>query len=167
VTCLLDVQERLRDTSTDVFNNLMLPDRLTNLRESIHSPCIGGSGSNAKTIDPQSIKQVLCQSAENSENGRLKSLKTMCYSGIVGINRESHMSSHCRYLRTGIMTGGAKLLIAYECAAVAEGRQRSATSSHPNNKHRQHKVQVAYRCCWNAHRHSLCEKNLWNCFRIL
>ena len=35
------------------------------------------------------------------------------------------MSSHCRYLRTGIMTGGAKLLIAYECAAVAEGRHRS------------------------------------------
>jgi len=129
----------------------MLPDRFTNLRESIHSPCIGGSGSNAKTIDPQSIKQVLCQSAENSENGQLKPKKTKCYGVLVGTNRESHMSSHCRYLRTGIMTGGAKLLIAYECAAVAEGRQGGSKATQRNNNNKQRTVHAAcHRCDKNT-----------------
>jgi len=52
------------DTSTDVFNNLILPDPQIDLRECIHNPRIPGIGIPKKTIDLQSIKQVLCQSGE-------------------------------------------------------------------------------------------------------
>jgi hypothetical protein len=55
------------ETSTDVFTNLILPYRITNVRESTHSPFTSGSGSATKTIDPLSIKQVPCQLAENRD----------------------------------------------------------------------------------------------------
>jgi hypothetical protein len=51
-SCSINQRDWLINTSTDVFNNLILPDRTPNHRESIHSPRIGGSGSRTKTVDP-------------------------------------------------------------------------------------------------------------------
>ena len=56
------------------------------------------------------------------------------------------MSSQCRALRTAIMTGEAKLLIVVGCATVAEKRHEYLATSHPNNKHKQAKVNAASRC---------------------
>ncbi len=118
------------DTSTDVINNLMLPDRITNDRESTHSPRNGGSGSRTKTIDPQSIKQVPCQSGEKREISAVTYLKTTSYGCSIGVNRNNTMSSQCLHFRTAIMTGLAKLLIAWECVAVAKERHKARPSSH-------------------------------------
>jgi hypothetical protein len=44
------------------------------------------------------------------------------------------------------MTGEAKLLIVVGCATVAEERHEYLATSHPNNKHKQAKVNAASRC---------------------
>jgi hypothetical protein len=114
---------RLTNTSTDAFNNLILPNLIPNHRECIHSPYIGESGSCSKTVDLQSIKQVLCQSGELLQKNGIKRGKTVTYVVLVGVIRNNHMSSRCLHFRTAIMTAGAKLLIAWKCWAVAEQRQ--------------------------------------------
>jgi hypothetical protein len=55
----------------------MLPDRETNRREYIHSICTSECDNDTKTTNPQSIKQVLCQSGALSEIKRFIRLKTI------------------------------------------------------------------------------------------
>ena len=63
------------------------------------------------------------------------------------VNRSKDMSSRCRRFRTSVMTRNAKLLIAYGCATVAEGRQGKDAASLSNNNHKRRKVNAASRCC--------------------
>ena len=62
------------------------------------------------------------------------------------VYRNKDMSSTCRYFRTSIMTKRAKLLIADECATVAEERQDNEASSHSNNNYKRREVNAASRC---------------------
>jgi hypothetical protein len=70
---------RLTGTSTDACNNLILPNSISNHRESIHSPYIGESGSCSETVDLQSIKQVLCQPDGWRQEANKNAIKTIAY----------------------------------------------------------------------------------------
>jgi len=63
------------------------------------------------------------------------------------------------------MTGEAKLLIVGGCATVAEERHEPLAASHPNNKHKQTKVNAASRCgAKTSPIIALKKKDRWNCF---
>jgi len=130
----------------------MLPDVSSNLRECIHSPRIRGSAVLHKTIDLQSIKQLLCQSWEKGENREEKLVKTMTYACRIRVFPDGDMSSQCRHFRTSIMTGRHKLLIVQGSMAVAEGRQGRAPASHQYNKIKQHKGNATLKCSLRTRR---------------
>lgn len=99
-----------------------------------------------KTIDLQSIKQVLCQSGPQPDNSSKTLSVSETYGPRVRACRNRDMSSHCRHFGTRIMTGGHKLLIVKDTATVAEGRQGRSRVTPPNNKDKRKKAHAVCEC---------------------
>jgi hypothetical protein len=65
-------------------------------------------GQRHKTIDLQSIKQLLCQTGKSHQKDDLNAIKTISYTYSLGARRSGDMSSQCRRLRTGNVPREAK-----------------------------------------------------------
>ena len=93
-------------------------------RESLHNPLASVPVKAAKTAGLRVLKQVLCQLQCRSGSMRLFCFETWPCKRSCEARCKSHMSSHCRRIRTRLMTVTLKLLIRETSTTVAERRQR-------------------------------------------